>query len=68
MLRIFDIILAFVGLLLLTPIFALLLIVGFFLSGSPIFSQLRLGVNKEPFVIYKFRTMKRGAESLHTPH
>ena len=30
MLRFFDIILAFVGLLLLTPIFALLLIVGFF--------------------------------------
>ena len=66
MLRFFDIILAFVGLLLLTPIFALLLIVGFFLSGSPIFSQLRLGVNKEPFVIYKFRTMKRGTESLPT--
>ena len=66
MLRVFDIILAFFGLLLLAPVFACLLIVGFFVSGSPIFRQVRLGLNKEPFVIYKFRTMKLSTASLPT--
>ena len=66
MLRALDIILAFVGLILLAPVFGCLLIIGFFVSGSPIFSQVRLGLNKEPFVIYKFRTMKRSTASLPT--
>ena len=32
-------------------------------SGNPIFSQERLGKNGKPFVIYKFRTMHKDAES-----
>lgn len=33
--------------------------------GSPILSQTRVGKNFEPFQMYKFRTMYRGAENLH---
>ena len=57
--RVFDIILSFVGLVILSPV----LIVLFFLVkaklGSPvIFSQERPGKNEKIFNLYKFRTMK----------
>ena len=56
--RVFDIILSFVGLVILSPV----LIVLFFLVkaklGSPvIFSQERPGKNEKIFKLYKFRTM-----------
>lgn len=56
--RLFDISVAFVGLIILFPVF---LIVGILVSvklGSPIiFSQMRPGKGCRPFRIYKFRTM-----------
>ena len=64
MLRILDIILAAVGLLVLAPVFLILLAIGFFDTGSPLFCQVRLGRNQQPFVLFKFRTMKPNTASV----
>jgi len=58
MLRLLDIIFSFLGLLILSPVLILLYFVGLFDSGSPLFSQQRVGRDKKPFVLVKFRTMK----------
>lgn len=50
MTRLFDISFSFIGLLLLSPILVILLIIGFFDTGSPIFQQERVGRGKSPFV------------------
>ena len=57
MIRITDFIAAFFGLLLLWPVLLIVTIVGFFDTGSPIFVQERVGRNKKPFKLIKFRTM-----------
>jgi len=60
--RAFDIVIAFFGLLLLSPV---LLVVAFLIwrdSGHPIFfTQERIGRQFRPFFIYKFRTMVKDA-------
>lgn len=58
LLRLLDIVFAFTGLLLGFPILCLLTIIGLFDTGSPIFRQVRVGRNKRPFTLVKFRTMK----------
>lgn len=62
--RILDLIFSFVGLLLGLPIFIVLLLVGFFDTGSPLFRQQRIGRDKEPFVLIKFRTMRKDTASV----
>ena len=57
--RLFDIVLALTGLLLTFPFLVLLTLVGLFDTGSPIFCQRRVGRNKQPFTLVKFRTMKK---------
>lgn len=66
MIRFFDILFSFIGLILLSPILILLLIIGFFDSKSPIFCQKRLGKEKKPFNLYKFRSMKLDCPSVAT--
>jgi O-antigen biosynthesis protein WbqP len=57
--RIIDIILSVFGLIVLSPLFALLIIAIKLDSKGPIlFKQKRVGVNKSHFYILKFRTMK----------
>lgn len=58
MIRILDFIFSFTGLVLGFPIFIILFVVGLFDTGSPIFTQERVGRNKKPFTLVKFRTMK----------
>tara|TARA_B100000029_G_C17533892_1_gene944177 strand:+ start:878 stop:1477 length:600 start_codon:yes stop_codon:yes gene_type:complete len=59
--RIFDLIISVFGLLILSPLLLLLSISIFIFEGLPIFFiQARLGKNKVPFRIIKFRTMKIG--------
>lgn len=58
MLRLFDLTLAVTGLILTSPLLAILTIVGLFDTGSPVFRQARVGRNKEPFTLVKFRTMR----------
>ncbi len=64
--RLFDIIFSFFGLLIFSPILFILFILGFYDTGSPIFHQKRVGKNKKPFYLFKFRTMHRGSPSIAT--
>lgn len=57
MIRISDIVFSFLGLLLLSPVFFLLFIIGYFDTGSPLFLQERVGLNQIPFFLLKFRSM-----------
>ena len=64
--RFFDFLLSSIGLILLSPIFLILLIIGYLDTGSPIFKQLRVGKNKKPFLHYKFRSMYLNTKSIGT--
>ena len=58
LIRLLDIVFALSGLVLGFPVLILLTIIGLFDTGSPIFRQQRVGRNKRPFTLVKFRTMK----------
>lgn len=62
--RILDFLLAFFGLLFGFPILIILIIVGYFDTGSPVFVQERVGRYMKPFNLIKFRTMKVGTASV----
>lgn len=64
MFRLFDFIFSLMGLTFGAPILLVLLVVGFFDTGSPIFCQERVGRNKKPFTLVKFRTMKMDTVSV----
>ncbi|WP_318443394.1 sugar transferase [Photobacterium leiognathi] len=64
MLRLIDFFASFVGLLLLWPVLLIVTIIGFFDTGSPIFVQTRVGKNKRPFKLIKFRTMSVDTKSV----
>jgi lipopolysaccharide/colanic/teichoic acid biosynthesis glycosyltransferase len=66
MTRILDITFSFFGLLLLSPLILLLLILGLFDTGSPLFRQERVGVNKKPFYLLKFRSMYVNTKAVAT--
>jgi O-antigen biosynthesis protein WbqP len=66
MIRFFDFIFSFFGLLFLWPIMLVLYIIGLFDTGSPLFKQERVGRHKKPFTLYKFRTMNVKAKSVAT--
>ncbi|PAD22643.1 sugar transferase [Terribacillus saccharophilus] len=64
--RIIDVVLSFIGLILLLPVF---LVVGFLIkledkNGSVIFRQERVGKDGKTFSMYKFRSMVANAEDL----
>lgn len=64
MIRIIDFLAAFFGLLFLWPILVIVTIIGLFDTGSPIFVQERVGRNKKPFKLIKFRTMSVETKSV----
>ena len=64
--RLIDVLAAFVGLLLGVPLFAILLLVGWFDIRAPLFRQERVGRNQKPFILVKFRTMRQGTASVAT--
>lgn len=64
MIRLLDFIAAFFGLLFLWPVLLIVTIIGFFDTGSPIFVQERVGRNKKPFKLIKFRTMSVDTKSV----
>ncbi|MGI2216179.1 sugar transferase [Shewanella baltica] len=64
MFRLFDFLAAFLGLLFLWPILFIVIIIGMFDTGSPIFVQTRVGKNKKAFKLIKFRTMSVETESV----
>ncbi|MGR5246767.1 sugar transferase [Vibrio sp. PNB23_22_6] len=64
MIRLIDFLAAFLGLLFLWPVLLIVTIIGLFDTGSPIFVQERVGRNKKPFKLIKFRTMSVETKSV----
>ena len=64
LIRFIDFLMALFGLLVTFPILLTVLIVGYFDTGSPIFIQQRVGKNKRPFNLIKFRTMSVDTKSV----
>jgi lipopolysaccharide/colanic/teichoic acid biosynthesis glycosyltransferase len=62
--RFFDLVFSLSGLVLGFPVLLLLTLIGLFDTGSPIFMQERVGRHKKPFVLVKFRTMKKDTASV----
>lgn len=56
--RLMDFFLALVGLVVTLPLLLLIIILGVLDTGSPIFTQQRVGRHKKPFTLVKFRTMR----------
>ena len=66
MLRLFDLTLAVAGLIVTSPLLVILTMVGLFDTGSPLFRQTRVGRNKKPYTLVKFRTMRPDTEHVAT--
>ncbi|WP_305405726.1 sugar transferase [Photobacterium leiognathi] len=64
MFRLIDFLAALFGLLFLWPILLIVVIIGLFDTGSPVFIQTRVGKNKQPFQLIKFRTMSVDTKSV----
>lgn len=64
MIRLLDFLAAFFGLLFLWPVLLIVTLIGLFDTGSPIFVQERVGRNKKPFKLVKFRTMSVDTQSV----
>jgi O-antigen biosynthesis protein WbqP len=58
MIRIFDVMISIFGLILAAPLLCILCVMGLFDTGSPIFTQKRVGRYQKPFTLIKLRTMK----------
>lgn len=66
MIRLIDFFAALFGLLFLWPVFIVIYMLGYFDTGSPVFKQTRVGCNKQPFTLIKFRTMPVETKSVAT--
>ena len=66
MIRSLDFLFAAIGLVFGSPILLMLILIGLFDTGSPIFRQRRLGRDQKPFTLFKFRTMRVDTVSVAT--
>jgi O-antigen biosynthesis protein WbqP len=66
MLRILDLMLSFLGLMLLSPLMGLIFLALSTQRGSPLFRQPRVGQSKQLFTLLKFRTMTPDTASMAT--
>lgn len=62
--RALDVFFALCGLVVGFPLLAIIYVLGLFDTGSPLFLQERVGRNKKPFTLVKFRTMKKDTASV----
>ena len=62
--RVLDFLMAFFGLIITFPILLIVTLIGYFDTGSPVFIQQRVGKNKKPFNLIKFRTMSVETKSV----
>jgi len=63
-LRVFDFLLSFMGLLFGFPVLLVIFLIGLFDTGSPLFVQERVGRGEKPFKLVKFRTMSKDTASV----
>lgn len=66
MIRIFDTLFSFLGLVFLSPVFIVLFVLAYLDTGSPIFRQERVGKNLQAFSLLKFRSMHVNTPSVAT--
>jgi len=66
LIRFLDILFSVFGLLVALPLMLVLVALGWFDTGSPLFRQERVGRCQRPFVLIKFRTMRPGTASVAT--
>ena len=64
LIRLLDFFFSLFGLLFGFPVLLVLVVIGFFDTGSPVFRQERVGRNKSSFTLVKFRTMKKDTASV----
>lgn len=58
MIRLLDVVFSLAGLIIGSPVLVILYLLGLFDTGAPLFRQERVGREKQPFTLVKFRTMK----------
>tara|TARA_X000000368_G_scaffold396586_1_gene364980 strand:+ start:184 stop:723 length:540 start_codon:yes stop_codon:yes gene_type:complete len=66
MIRIFDILFSIIGIIFLFPLLIMIIFIGLFENGSPLFIQKRIGRNRKTFLLIKFRTMPINTKSAGT--
>jgi lipopolysaccharide/colanic/teichoic acid biosynthesis glycosyltransferase len=66
MTRVIDVVLSLVGLMIGAPILALVWVLGWLDTGSPLFRQERVGRHQKAFILVKFRTMQIDTASVAT--
>ena len=66
MIRLFDMLFSFLGIIILSPLLIILFVIGYFDTGSPLFRQQRVGRNKVSFQLLKFRSMHLNTLSVPT--
>jgi lipopolysaccharide/colanic/teichoic acid biosynthesis glycosyltransferase len=66
MIRFFDILISIIVIILLLFLLLFLFLLILIIDGNPLFKQQRLGINKNVFFIYKFRTMKLATPNIST--
>lgn len=66
MIRFFDIMISFLSIFILLPVFFLIFILCLLDTGSPLFFQIRIGEKLKKFQLIKFRTMKLNTASIGT--
>jgi len=64
--RTIDLLFSVFGLLVAMPLLLVLLVLGLFDTGSPVFRQVRVGRDQRPFTLLKFRTMRPETRSVAT--
>lgn len=64
MIRLLDVVFAVAGLVIGFPVLVILWVLGLWDTGSPLFRQERVGRNKKPFILVKFRTMRKDTASV----
>jgi lipopolysaccharide/colanic/teichoic acid biosynthesis glycosyltransferase len=62
--RFFDVLFSLLGLVFGSPVLLILMLIGLFDTGSPLFRQERVGRYQRPFTLVKFRTMKKDTASV----
>ena len=66
MIRLFDMLFSFLGIIILSPLLIILFIIGYFDTGSPLFRQQRVGRNMVLCPLVKFRSMHLNTLSVPT--
>lgn len=66
MIRAFDFIFAFFGLLITAPITFIIFFICYWDTGFPLYRQYRVGIFKKKFLLIKFRTMHLNTKSIAT--